>query len=345
MNFLVSMGDAADDGLCRLVRADLASGCAEEVFVWLPPPELRVAGKGFMGIAWAGAQGNMLLACAHSALCRIDTHTWRLDGFLHQPCMNDLHSLVVVDERFWLVNTGADRVEVIAQDGHYVGGWVLEPGWVSAARFGGASPSRESWQSAGLLQWNGATTTLDEQPMPPAHDGIEHPDRPYTIRKVRDYAHPNHIAVAHGRPLVTRFHDRAVQDLSDWSFAVPRTPGHPHDGVVWQDEFWITCTNGLLVCYAIENGRLTARETQRIDSFRTTGRSGWCRGLVVTPQRLVFGLNAIVETDRNRWCERPFEQTETAIVAVDRSSGREVARVDLSGFGKLPKMFGILPMR
>lgn len=345
MELLVSMGDAADDGLCRLVHVDLATAHARELLTWLPPPGLRMPGKGFMGIAWADETRTQLLACAHSAVCRIDATAWRLNGVLHQPCMNDLHHMVIDRDRMWLVNTGADRIDAVDLDGRYLGGWVLEPGWISAARFSGANPSRESWLAANRIGWSGTPGSLHDQPLPPPYEDNADPNRPYSVRKIRDFAHPNHIARVHGRPLVTRFHDRAIQDLSDWSFVVPQTPGHPHDGEAWRDEFWITCTHGLLLAYAIENGRVTARQVDRIDTFQSTGRSGWCRGLVVTPEWLIFGLNAIVETDRSRWCDRPFEETETAIVAIDRRTHREVARVDLSGFGTLPKMFGILPLK
>jgi hypothetical protein len=151
--------------------------------------------------------------------------------------------------------------------------------------------------------------------------------------------------VVHNRPIVTRFQDHSVQDLSDWSVVIPRTPGYPHDGEAHGDEFWISCVSGLLVAYAIEKGRITSREVDRIDLVANTGHSGWCRGLIVTDDLFVISLTTIQERPGNRWCDLPTENTETSVLAVCRRSRRLVARVDLSRYGRWSKVFTVLPMR
>jgi hypothetical protein len=343
MNLLATMGDAVGEGVASIVRVDLAREQAEPVFCWRPPEPLRAPGKGFTGITWTGAPGRSeLLVCAHSALCRVDPASWRLTGVLHQPCMNDLHGVAVHDGRYLVTNTGLDRVDVFAPDGAFLGGWDLSPAWVAAERIGGCNPSRAGWSRALRPGWSEGPPPLDEEEFPPDYAPYVSRALPFPTRKIRDFVHPNHVVVVEGRPLVTRFLERSVQDLTSFSPVIHQTPGHPHDGLLHAGCYWLTCTNGLVVAYAVENGRVVDREVERIDVFARTGRTGWCRGLLVTDELIVVGLTQIRDGPRHRWCDRPFEGTETSVLALDRGSGRLRARVDLRRFGTEAKLFALL---
>jgi len=346
MKLLATMGDTADEGVCRIVAVDLGREQAESVMVWRPPDDLRAPGKGFMGAAWTDAPGCAeLLVCAHAAVCRVCARTWTITGLLRQPCMNDLHDVAVHDGRLFVTNTGLDRIDAFDLSGRFLGGWDLSPCWVARERMSGRNPSAAGWEAALRPGWRGATPPIDDEPLSAADAPLAARSRPFPTRKIRDFVHPNHIAIVEGRPLVTRFHDRSIQDLSDWSMAVPETPGYPHDGDVADGRFWITCTSGLIVGYAVEKGRVTSREVARVDVFERTAHSGWCRGLVVTDELFIVSLTAIQERPGNRWCDRPTAGTETSVVALSRRSGRLVARVDLGGFGRCAKVFTILPVR
>jgi hypothetical protein len=146
------------------------------------------------------------------------------------------------------------------------------------------------------------------------------------------------------RPIVTRFIDRSIQDLSDWSFPIPETPGHPHDGELCGDRFWITCTTGLIVAYAVENARITSREVERIDIPERIGRSGWCRGLIVTDELLVVSLTTVQYMPPFGWSDHDLGKTETSVLAIDRATLKLAARVDFRSFGQLPKLFGMVEL-
>ena len=331
--------------LGRIVAVDLERETAEIVLEWVPPPGLRASGKGFMGITWLGAPGQSdLLVCSHAGLCRIDPTTWTVRGVLHQPCMNDLHHVAVHDGRLLVTNTGLDRIDVFEISGQFVGAWDLSPAWISAQRMGGCNPSRESWVNALQRGWEPGSGTLVDEPFPQSLGHVALASLPFPTRKTRHFIHPNHITMVGGRPLVTRFLDRSVQDLADWSFAIPETPGHPHDGEVYGDCFWITCTTGLIIGYAIKNGRVTSQEIQRIDVPQRIGRSGWCRGLILTDQLIVFSLTALQYMPPFGWSDPDFKKTETSILAIDRRSLKLAARVDLRRFGQLPKLFGMVEL-
>jgi hypothetical protein len=209
---------------------------------------------------------------------------------------------------------------------------------------GGCNPSREGWAGALQRDWELRPKALKNEPFPEGLEQLASCSLPFPTRKIRHFVHPNHITMVGGRPLVTRFVDRSIQDLGDWSLAIPETPGHPHDGEAYGERFWITCTTGLIVAYALENGRVTSREVARIDIPERTGRSGWCRGLIVTEQIIVVGLTAVQYTPPFGWSDRDLSKTETSILAIDRRTLKVAARVNLQAFGQLPKMFGMVEL-
>jgi hypothetical protein len=345
VKLLATLTDSLDPGFGRIALVDLARERAEIVLEWLPPAELRSSGKGFLGIAWLGDPGKSnLLACAHAALCRIDPATWSVTGLLHQPCMNDLHHATISDDKMLVANSGLDRIDTFDAAGRFIGGFDLAPAWIAAARMGGLNPTRASFDAATCPGWDRAPRSLVDEPLAGSFEQLASPALPFPVRKNRHFVHPNHITMLNGRPLVTRFIDRSIQDLADWSLAVPQTPGHPHDGEVDGDCFWITCTTGLIVGYAIRDGRLTSREVERIDINQCTGRSGWCRGLLVTNDLFVVSVTTIQYMPPFGWSDPDFSKTETSILAIDRRSRKLAARVNFEQFGQLPKLFGMVAL-
>jgi hypothetical protein len=345
VKLLATLTDSLAPGFGRIVEVDLDREDARIVLEWLPPPDLRTSGKAFLGIAWLGAPGRSdLIVCANGALCRIDPTTWTVTGVLHQPCMNDLHHVAVHDGHLLVTNTGLDRVDAFDMSGRFVGGWDLSPAWMAAKRLGGCNPSRQDFDDALRPGWDLRSCMLEDEPFPANLEPDASVLLPFPTRKTRHFVHPNHITMLGGRPLVTRFIDRSIQNLADWSLAVAETPGHPHDGEIDGDCFWITCTTGLIVGYAIKNGRLTSREIERIDIPQRLGRSGWCRGLVVTEQLMLVTLTAVHNAPPFGWSDPDLSKTETSILAIDRRTLKLVARVDLQRFGQLPKLFGMVEL-
>ncbi|UQA58612.1 hypothetical protein [Polyangium aurulentum] len=347
MRFLVTVGyfDASSEG--RLVEIDLERGTQRPLLAYVPPEPLRVPEKGFTGAAWSGRPGaSTLFVCGSSAVYQVDPRAWSVTAIWHQRCMNDLHHVAVEDDRVYVVNTGLEAIDVFSLDGLFLGSHALHPGWLSAARQGGFSPARDALPALIDARWphRTADVTASEPPLGDYYTPREPASAaPFSRSKVRDYIHPNHVTSLDGRLLVTRFIDRAVDDVTTYRRVIADTPGLPHDGLVDGDRFWITCVNGLVIAYAIEGGRVTGREVERIDVF-ATGHSGWCRGLAVTPGHVIVGLTAIRRMPRYRWCDRPFEETETSVLAIERATGKLARRVELDGEGRHPKIFSVLPL-
>lgn len=344
MRFLVTVGYFDTSGEGRLVEIDFERGAQATRLAHLPPEALRVPEKGFTGAAWSGEPGaSKLFVCGSSAVYQVDPISWSIAATWHQPCMNDLHHVAIADDRVYVVNTGLEAVDVFSRDGFFLGSHALHPGWLSAERQRGSSPERQALRGlldARLPRFDAASTGY-EALLPDYYSLRESSAVPFSQRKVRDYVHPNHVALHGGRILVTRFLDRAVDDVTSFRRVIEETPGLPHDGLVDGDRFWITCVNGLVVAYAIEAGQVTGHEVERFDVF-ATGHSGWCRGLAVTREHLIVGLTAIRRMPRYRWCDRPFEETETSVLYIERATKRLVGRIELDDRARSPKIFSIL---
>lgn len=344
MKVLCTMGYFDSSGEGCLVEVDLAAGTARTLLRYVPPEPLRASAKGFTGACWEGAPGRSTLwVCGHAALFQVAPSPLAVQEIWHQPCMNDLHHVTVSMGRVYLVNTGLEALDVFSVQGSFLGSHALHPGWLSAARQAGPQRSRDELLRARDPRWP-ATPALQTEPGNPEpgyYDRIA--GQPFCQSKVRDLIHPNHVAVADGQLLVTRFLDRSVQEMMSFSMVIEDTPGLPHDGVLDGDVFWLTCANGLVVGYAVEGGRVTGRRVRQLDLFASTGHTGWCRGLLVTPDHFVVGLSEIYRMPRYRWCDRPYEGTETAVLCVDRRTGALLSRVDLTDRLRHSKLFSILP--
>lgn len=342
MRVLVTVGYFDPSGEGRLVEIDLARGTQVVRLSHAPPEPLRLPEKGFTGAAWTGAPGTSpLLVCGFCAIYEVDPITWSVTGTWHQRCMNDLHHVAIAGDRVYVVNTGLEAIDVFTREGRFLGSHALHPGWLSAARQSGFAPARDALPALLDARFPPRAPDLEAEPPAGAYYSSPAASEPFSRRKVRDYVHPNHVAVHEGALLVTRFLDRAVDELPSFRRVIEDTPGLPHDGFIDGDRFWITCVNGLAVAYAIEGGRVTGREVERVDVF-ASGHTGWCRGLAVTRDHVIVGLTAIMGVPRYRWCDLPFEATETSVLCFERRTGRLAARVLLDDGARHPKIFSVL---
>jgi hypothetical protein len=346
MNVLVSGGyfDASGEGV--LWSIDLTAGRAEVVLRHRPEARLHVPGKGFAGAAWSGVPGSSdLLVCGFNALYRVSVASWRVDGVLHQPCMNDLHHVAVVDDLVHVVNTGLDSVDVFRRDGSFVGAFGAGPAWLQAARLAGVCPSPADWDDLLRTGWRAASAEVAAKDSPPGgsyYGARSRLERSFHQRVVRDYLHPNHVAGFDRRLLCTRLADSRVVDLRTFETVIEDLPGPPHDGLFADGRLWLTCVGGQVVEFE-PSAELPWRQASCRDVVAATGRSGWCRGLHVTADLLVVGLTEIREPSCYRWRDLPLAGTETSILALDRATGRLLQRVDLTDRARHSKIYSVLP--
>lgn len=338
MKVLVTGGyfDQGGDGVVWLV--DLAAERAEVLLRWMPPSHLHVPTKGFAGGSLAA--DGLLYVAACAAVVRIDPVRAEVTGVLHQPCMNDLHHVAAIDDRLFVSNTGLGAVDVLDQDGRFLGSHALLPAWANARRIHGddfpaeAPPVHPGWSGGPPAPWS----------EPREEDGYHTADRrsaPFHRLKVPDHLHVNHVARIGGRLLATCFADGALRDLHDFNVAA-RLDGHfLHDGNSHGDAFWLTAIDGSV----IELDAATLRERRRIDAF-ATDHYGWCRGLAVTNDQLAVGLTEVRRSrlPRHRWADRDTDGSESGVLLLDRLDGRLLSRVDLTDKARHAKIYSVLPI-
>ncbi|GMV43173.1 MAG: hypothetical protein AMXMBFR64_48890 [Myxococcales bacterium] len=345
MNVIVSGGTFDDSGDGILWHVDLERGSAETVLLHRPPPGLSVKGKGFTGASWLGPPGQSeLLVCGFNAVYRVSASRWEVTGLLHQPCMNDLHHVAVIQGKVYVVNTGLDSVDVFDVAGRFVGSHCTGPAWLQARRLSGVSPSRSDWQ--GLLDPGWDLRSFEAADSPPRgayYETRSSVEQPFHQRVVRDYVHPNHIAEVGNRLLCTRLADSRVVDLRTLETVIDDFPGHPHDGVVMGGQVWLTCVGGYVVSFEPSDPPPWP-PVHVLDIVATTGRSGWCRGLLVRDDVLVVGLTEIRQASAYFWRDAPFAGTETSVLVIDKSTGRLLQRVDLTDRKRHSKIYSVLPL-
>lgn len=338
MRVLVTGGyfDGSGDGFVDEV--DLESGARRRLVHHRPAESRRVAAKGFTGAAWSDP--GTLLVCSFNAVHRYDARTWTQTGRLEQADFNDLHHVAVDGGgAIYVCNTGLDAVEVFDGGGRFTGRYGTSPAWFERARQEGRAVERRDFEKVLTSGWEGEP---DEVRWATPRGGYyrDQDPRGFHCSITRDYEHPNHVAIVDGHLAVTMLASRQVRCLRTLR-ALVETEGHPHDGHVEGHRFWTTEIGGRVTAWERgPDGRWT-RCSERYDVFES-GVTGWCRGLLVTPESIVVGLTAIRTPPQYRWSGGSIEATSTSLVVLERGSGRLSSRVDFDESGRHAKVFSIL---
>ncbi len=351
MKVLVSAGDFSE-AYGRLLLLDPTQQHVEILLEYMPPSNLSVMGKGFTGAAWFNQEKTSskpydLFVCGFSALYQICAKTWQVKAILHQACMNDLHHVYIEQNRLYLVNTGLDRIDCFdSQQGHFLGSYSLVPAWVTGHTLRSNSaqrPINTRWQTTHAFSVRHNSDNETTINLGSYYQTTDH--LPFHQRKVQDCVHPNHITRVYNHLLVTRFRDRALQDIYTWEYILRDLPGYPHDGCVFENQFWLTTTNGMLLSYTFNHDHsLHLIPYKKIALFERYPYTGWCRGLLVTQDFVVVGLTRIAETNPVRWCSLNPAKTTTAILWLNRHSLALEAIIELNNLSAHPKVFSILPI-
>jgi len=311
--WLLTLGDFETElGTIAIAEWDGESLNVERLLSYEFPSAQSVYGKGFTG---AQIFEGTLFICGFNTIYTMDLNTLTVQPWLIRDDFNDLHNLTILkdadgDVQVWVANTGHDRVDCFD--------------------FNGTMRS--------TTQLKKQPGSLPNNPSNPYFNSDS--DMPIYCQKLYDKVHPNSIILWSSNILVSRFADKSIALLDGTT--VYQLPAPPHDLSIWKDELWTTTTEGRV-------WRLLESEKQHelelvLDTFASTGRSGWCRGLAVHDDVLVVGFTRIVRMPRERWAERPYSETVTGLQIIDRATNRELAFSDLQWLGTHPKLFGVIPI-
>jgi hypothetical protein len=342
MKVLVTGGYFDTSGECFIDEVDLHGGDVRRLFRHVPSERDRIAQKGFTGACWL--DGDTLLVCSFNAVHRIDVRTWRETGRLTQPDFNDLHHVAIdaATRHVLVCNTGLDAVEIFDRAGCFLGRHATSPAWFERERLDGQAVDRSHFPELLAVGWGGShpETHIPRRRPSGGYYGSG-PGPAFNTAVVRDYLHPNHVAAVDGLLAVTLLGAREVRCLRTMQ-CLAVTDGHPHDGQVEGGHFWTSTTRGIVTAWDRTGGTpWTPCETY--DAFQS-GITGWCRGLLVRPEHVIVGLTEIRSQPQYAWCDRPFQETTTAIVMLARGTGRALHQTVLGRrTGRHAKIFSVLP--
>lgn len=310
--WLITMGDfESSHGYVAVIRAERDSLSVVDHSSFRLPDSRVVPSKGFTGAAYL--PDRRLLVCGFNALYAVDLENRICEPWLVRDDFNDLHDVTITrvggETRVVVANTGHDRVDFFDEDGRLVKALALTP---MADALGHA----------------------EDDPY-----FMEVEQLPVFRRKLRDKVHPNTVTRFGNSYWIARFSDRSIHRLDD---PAPRIEldACPHDLVPDGNSIWFTTTDGRVWSFDSERSEGVALE---FDTFELSGRSGWVRGLWIDDSRLLLGFTRISRMPRERWADRPFSETESGILLIDRRSGRELDWLSLDSLSAHPKVYSILP--
>lgn len=339
MKLLATGGYFDRTGECFVDRVDLQTGSAERLVSFVPPEPHRVETKGFTGADFL--PDGSLSVCSFDSVWRFDGPGRAPTGQLHQPDFNDLHAVHVDAElgHVHVCNSGLDAVETFDLDGRFLGRMAMTPAWFEAARLRGLAVSRDDFPSVLRAGWS-PVRRPDTSSVGGEYYHGPGAELPFHRRKVRDYAHPNHVVRVGAHLFVTLLASSEVRCARTLrSFA--RFPSPPHDGRWMDGALWVTTVDGRVFRFSPGSEE---PPTQVLDTA-AAGRFGWCRGLSVSSTTIAVGLSEIRSRPRYPWRDAPFEDTETSILWFDRDRGQLIGRVELTDRARHSKIFALLPPR
>jgi len=310
--WLLTLGDFESEiGTIALAKWDGDSLVVERLKDYQFPSDRSVYGKGFTG---AKIHEGTLFICGYNAVYTVDLNSFNIQPWLVRDNFNDLHNLAFSKDSngevlVWIANTGHDSVECYNFDGMKLSTTKLKP-------------------QPGAFRNETSDSYFDSPENTPIY-----------CKKLCDEVHPNAISPCSSKILVSRFSDKSFTSLNGKT--VCSLPSPPHDLSTWNNELWTTTTNGQV--WRLRDTMDRYEPELIIDTFNSTGRSGWCRGLAVHDEVLVVGLTRIDRMPRERWSNRPFSATVTGIIVIDRSTNTEIAFSNLDQLGTHPKLFAIVP--
>ncbi|MEW6172007.1 MAG: hypothetical protein AB1510_02930 [Bacillota bacterium] len=194
---------------------------------------------------------GLFYVCTFNELLVMDISTWTIRGKFSRPTFNDLHDVYVDENGIWVCSTGLECAE------HY-------------------SHDFELLQRVNMSERN--------------YFDKEHDYRLYEIdkRTTPRKHHINNVVNVKNKILITRGKSASVSTI-DGRVVIDNLPGMPHDGFVFNDEFYLTIVKGFVQSFEVGSWKL--KHTFDLNKcYKENVALGWCRGLAVDNQGMFVGF-------------------------------------------------------
>ncbi len=342
MKYIIPISYFENDGSSKLIEADLKNESVRVLLEYKPENIMLLPSKGFTRIDWSSNR-NLFFVGGFNEILLIKPESFQIEDKWHSPDMNDIHDVKVYGNKIYIVNTGKESIDIYSDFGNFISSIQFHSQRVHDLRLKGINIDCRNLDIKQSIKYPSDMYINKAEVDDNYYTPIES-DAPFHQRKIVDCYHLNHICKTKYQTLVTMFMQKQIFDLNNMEVVISDLNSHPHDGFIFQDEFWITCVDGNILCYKIINGLVTKEIKCCYDIFALTGHTGWCRGLWVTKDYLIIGLTQIQvgKMPESRWSGYPVEKTETSILLFDRKTEKLLNFVDLT-CREGSKIFGFYP--
>lgn len=257
--------------------------------------------------------GDTLYVCTSTEILIYRVPAFERIGYVSVKAFNDLHHVCPTDDGSLVVaNTGLDMVTQVTRSGGVL----------------------REWNALGGKPWERFSKDIDYRKVATT--------KPH-------HSHPNFVFRRDDEIWVTRAWQRdAVSLTHPGKRIVTGIDAAVHDGLVWGDSIYFTCVNGYIV--------IADRHTLKIRSVVNLNEIGdgpsmilgWCRGLFVVSERLVWvGFTRVRHTkfkENILWMKHKFRdlQKPAHVALYDIVAKECLQEIDLDQHG-LNVIFSIFP--
>lgn len=204
---------------------------------------------------------DLIIPVTNSEIIEFDRKTFEIKNVVTHPSFNDLHSVKLIGERYYLVNTGLEILQVVTRKGDIV----------------------EEYNIAETHTWERFSREIDYRKIGST--------KPHEV-------HFNNVFTVKDEIFVTRLAQKDAINIRNPEDKFMIEVGAPHDGVVSGDNVYFTTTDGSLVIFDAGTRRRTSviniNELLEKSGLKP---GGWCRGVLpISETRILVGYTRLRHT-------------------------------------------------
>ena len=204
---------------------------------------------------------DSIIPVTNSEIVEYDRHSHQVKNVITHPSFNDLHSVKKIGDRYYVVNTGLEILQVVCEKGEI----------------------HEEHNIAKVETWERFSKDVDYRKI-----GSTKPHE----------THFNNVFTVGDDIFVTRLVQKDAINLRNPEDKFDIEVGNPHDGVVHEDQVFFTTTDGRLVIFEAHSRKRTqVIDINVLLENSELKPGGWCRGVLpISQERVLVGYTQLRHT-------------------------------------------------
>lgn len=242
----------------EIIQLDWDSLSITNTIKYKSPPEVRNPSMMFKG---GEIDRHNLNIVTNSELLVYDLRTWNIASRISLPSFNDLHGVMTIKDKFWIVNTGLELIQVVGKN----------------------NSKGQDFNMAGPDTWTRFDRKIDYRQVGST--------KPHEM-------HINHLFSVGEDYYVTRMLKKDAICLQNIERRFDIAVGNPHDGVVMGKKIYFTTTNGHVVIFDSQSlQRILVIDLCELLKKSGLKADGWCRGILpISTHRVLVSFTQLRKT-------------------------------------------------